>query len=323
METEPLGVPEQPCYLNGAAKIATSLSPVELHRELASIENDLGRTRDVSWGPRTIDLDILLYGDLVENSSELIIPHKWMHLRSFVMKPMCELDSELVHPLMGKTMSELAGRIGKNDFVIDESRPQVISVSGLIGVGKTTLASKLCEIFNSPLIAAAYDTNPYIADVYAGRDDLALKSQLYFLESRLEQLGQDSLETGKIVVTDYVFDKDRLFAKMTLNSEQMSAYDKRYAHVAKAVAGPVLVVYLTDSAERCVDRIHGRNRPYEQQITPESLASFAAEYDKLFGEWGGCPVIRLDTSEFDCMNADHVEHLADEIRQYVYVDKAN
>ncbi len=106
-ETEPVGYEEQGLFLNAAARVETSLSPGELLKVCHDIENQLGRVRTVRWGPRTIDLDILLYNGLVIDSPELEVPHPLMHERAFVLQPLCELDPDVVHPVLKKTAKEL------------------------------------------------------------------------------------------------------------------------------------------------------------------------------------------------------------------------
>ncbi len=99
-ETEPVGYLEQDKFLNCVFKINTQLSPEQLLKFLLKTEKELKRERIIHWGPRTIDLDILFYNNLVISSEELIIPHPRMHERMFVLKPMCDLDSEYFHPVL-------------------------------------------------------------------------------------------------------------------------------------------------------------------------------------------------------------------------------
>ncbi len=106
-ETEPVGYVEQEPFLNAAARIETTLSPNELLDVCHEIENQLGRVRTVRWGPRTIDLDILLFGDSIIDMPELEIPHPLMHERAFVLEPLCELDPDVLHPVLKKTTKEL------------------------------------------------------------------------------------------------------------------------------------------------------------------------------------------------------------------------
>jgi 2-amino-4-hydroxy-6-hydroxymethyldihydropteridine diphosphokinase len=100
-ETEPVGVLDQPPFLNGAAALETTLSPRELLGTLLAIERELGRERRERWGPRTIDLDLLLYGDAVVDEPGLTVPHPRLHERHFALEPLHELDPELVVPGRG------------------------------------------------------------------------------------------------------------------------------------------------------------------------------------------------------------------------------
>jgi 2-amino-4-hydroxy-6-hydroxymethyldihydropteridine diphosphokinase len=99
-ETSPEGGPEQDQYLNAAAKIVTTLAPLDLLDALQAIEKELGRKRDVYWGPRTIDLDILLYGQEIIIEDRLTVPHPLMHERRFVMQPLAQIAPEVMHPIL-------------------------------------------------------------------------------------------------------------------------------------------------------------------------------------------------------------------------------
>ena len=109
-ETAPVGPVHQGAFFNAAAELETELDPFDLLDGLAAIEGKAGReprrTR-VKWGPRTLDLDILLYGDRVISSDELVVPHPMLHERWFVLKPLAELDADLVHPVLEMRIGEL------------------------------------------------------------------------------------------------------------------------------------------------------------------------------------------------------------------------
>jgi len=116
--TEPVGGPPgQPRYLNAVAEIATSLDAAQLLRTLQQIERSLGRdrAREVRWGPRTCDLDILLVGRRVVNEPDLTIPHPRLHLRKFVLEGLAQLAPDLEHPVLGKTMSRLLRELDQPD----------------------------------------------------------------------------------------------------------------------------------------------------------------------------------------------------------------
>jgi 2-amino-4-hydroxy-6-hydroxymethyldihydropteridine diphosphokinase len=107
IETEPVGGPPQGPFLNGAAAICTSLSPRELVGVLHSVEEAFGRERGVRWGPRTLDLDLLLYGDRTIHEPDLDVPHPLMHLRRFVLAPLCEIAPDAVHPVLDRSVRDL------------------------------------------------------------------------------------------------------------------------------------------------------------------------------------------------------------------------
>ncbi len=317
LETAPLLNLNQPKYINAVAQIKTSLSPENLLAKLQDIENSFGRTRGEKWGPRTIDLDLLLFDSQIINSSKLTAPHPQMHLRSFVLKGLCQFDAQFAHPVLEESLAELASRLNGADFVLNPDVPQLISIAGIIGAGKTTLAKKLSEVFNAKILFEPYDTNPFLPAVYAGNKDLALDSQLYFLTSRINQLSSDNLAKGRIVISDYVFNKEMIYAKRLLDGRQFALYQEIYKHLRTSVTQPVLVIYLIDSAENCLDRIHQRSRPYEQKIQPEFLKALAADHEQLFADWKICPVIRIQKSKFDCMKDEHINHLVKQIKAYI------
>ena len=105
--TEPVGVTDQDWYVNGVIRIETGLSARDLLGSLLSIETLMGRVRRERWGPRVIDLDILLYGTEVIDEEDLTVPHPLMHTRRFVLVPLAQLDPDLVHPVLKRSMRAL------------------------------------------------------------------------------------------------------------------------------------------------------------------------------------------------------------------------
>jgi 2-amino-4-hydroxy-6-hydroxymethyldihydropteridine diphosphokinase len=319
-ETLPLGQVAQPNYLNGVAEIRTRLEAQELLRRFKDTETALGREPHAKWASRTIDLDLLLYGDRVVKENGLVVPHPDVHLRSFVLDGLCQLDPGLIHPLLREPMSELLQRLNGGNFVLNPAVPQLISVAGVIGVGKTTLAKKLGEVLRAPVLFEPYDTNPFLPQVYAGKAELALDSQLYFLVYRSQQLGKDALPPGGITVTDYVFDQEMIYARRLLNPTQLELYESIYRPFSQRVTTPALVIHVQDSPAHCLERIRRRSRPYEQGVTLAFLEALDSDYRRMFNGWKACPVLRVPATRLTGYAEAVVEHLVLQVRAYVAVD---
>ena len=116
-ETEPWGMKDQPRFINMAIQIETSLEPSELLTVLKEIEKEIGREKSSKWEPRTIDLDILLFDDIILNEDNLTIPHPLMHERDFVLRPLCEIAPDIHHPLLKLSICELMQQFHKKSLV--------------------------------------------------------------------------------------------------------------------------------------------------------------------------------------------------------------
>ena len=105
------GPPGSPPFLNAVAEIETTLSPRELLNRLLEVERTLGRRRDIKWAPRQIDLDLLLYGDVVLDEPDLVVPHPRMHERQFVLEPLAEIAAQHIHPISGKAFVHMLAEL--------------------------------------------------------------------------------------------------------------------------------------------------------------------------------------------------------------------
>ncbi|MCF6157881.1 MAG: 2-amino-4-hydroxy-6-hydroxymethyldihydropteridine diphosphokinase [wastewater metagenome] len=117
-ETIPVGGPPQPMFLNAALSIRTSLPSSQLLSQFQRIEKEMGRVRTQKWGPRIIDIDILLYGDEIINNNQLKIPHPLMHVRTFVLEPLAEIEPNIVHPIFKKTIHQLYNELRTSDSTV-------------------------------------------------------------------------------------------------------------------------------------------------------------------------------------------------------------
>ncbi len=175
-----------------------------------------------------------------------------------------------------------------------------IAIEGPIGVGKTSLVGLLAKRFSGTQILEDV-TNPFLADFYAGKKGAAFQTQIYFLLSRYRQqqeIAQIDLFRN-LVIADYTFAKDKIFAYLTLNDAEIALYDKLYATLAASVPRPDLVVHLTASVETCLGRIRKRGRTYEKTIAPEYLKSLVEAYNYFFYHFRDCPLLVVETNEID------------------------
>lgn len=307
----------QPEYLNGIAEVETELPAQQLLKELKDIENELGREKTEKWQPRLIDLDIIFYGNDIIDIPSLQIPHRQSHLRSFVLEGMCQLEPDKIHPVLKRTCKQLWDRLGGGNYFIDNSEPTVIEMSGPIGVGKTTLAEGLRQRFDGQLLKEKYDENPYLPLVYEGRDDLALKSELFFLENSLSELKKTGLTTDVVYIADYIFEKSTIYPKLYLSEDDFKIFDTNYIRAKQQVAKPTLVIDIFDTAENCLDRIHTRCREYEQDINTDFLRQLSAEYEKMLENWSTSPVMRINAADFNFRDNNCLDHIFDEVKHYV------
>ena len=130
-ETSPVGGPAaQPDYLNGVVRARSLANPGQTLRRLQQIEEQLGRRRPQRWAPRTIDLDLLLYGRLVLDTPELTVPHPRLHLRRFALQPLCDLAPDLTHPVSGHTVQHMLAQLGRDETVIRRISSHLPDTSG-------------------------------------------------------------------------------------------------------------------------------------------------------------------------------------------------
>lgn len=203
----------------------------------------------------------------------------------------------------------------------DTSRPTdcpytYIALEGVIGVGKTSLTGMLAEHLNGRCVLEAVDANPFIVDFYRDQRSFAFKTQLFYLISRFKQqldIPQPDLFQSPVIV-DYVFQKDRIFANVNLDDNELELYNTLCDVLEPRITPPDLVVYLQASTERLLERIKKRGRDFERGMSREYLEALNTAYNDLFFHYSDAPVFIVNTDEIDFVeNRSHFEDLAAKI----------
>jgi len=181
-------------------------------------------------------------------------------------------------------------------------RPRYIAVEGPIGAGKSTLARILADEMGAQLVPELPEQNPFLGSFYEDPKRYALATQLFFLLQRYTQ--QQDLLQGDLfarggLVSDYLFSKDRLFASLTLSSDEMALYDRIFDSLHPRVLKPDLVVYLQARLDVLMARIHKRGRKEEQTIKPEYVQEVAGAYTRYFFDYDECPLLIVNASDID------------------------
>jgi len=176
-----------------------------------------------------------------------------------------------------------------------------IAIEGSIGAGKTSLANILAEKMEARLILEETEENPFLSDFYKDKERYAFQTQIFFLLSRYRQQ-QDLFAPDlfqKKVVSDYLFDKDRIFASVTLNPNEFYLYERLVSILEKDVPRPDLVIYLQANAEVLLSRIKERERPYEKNINLEYIQTLNEAYNYYFFHYTKTPLLVVNTDRID------------------------
>lgn len=179
--------------------------------------------------------------------------------------------------------------------------PRYIAIEGPIGAGKTTLAHRLANSLGLNILLEAPEENPFLGAFYKDRRAYALQAQLFFLLQRARQvdgLRQQQLFDGGWV-TDFMFDKDPLFARLNLSGPEMKLYDDIYQRLAWQAPVPDCVIYLHAPVPRLLQRVDIRGRPEEDAMEQNYLEKVAETYAEYFAAYNAAPLIRVDADQLD------------------------
>jgi len=192
-----------------------------------------------------------------------------------------------------------------------------IAIEGPIGVGKTSLAGLLAEKFGGVTLVEEVEANPFLPKFYADIKKHAFQTQVFFLLSRYQQqkeLVQQDL-FGEMVVSDYLFAKDRIFAYLNLDENELTLYEQIYRILDPSIPRPDLVIYLQASTEVLLERIDKRAVDFESSISEGYLERLVEAYNRYFFHYSDTPLLTVNTSDIDFVeNPSDLDDLVREIK---------
>jgi deoxyguanosine kinase len=211
--------------------------------------------------------------------------------------------------LNGNNLNNISQLTGTNQI-------SYIAVEGVIGAGKTSVAAMLAERLNAKLILESFEDNPFLEKFYNDPASYAFRTQMFFLLERYTQL-QDLHQKDlfhSCIVSDYVFEKDKIFAYMNLSDDELKIYEQVVQGLDKGIIAPDLVIYLQSSVERLMQNIRKRGRPIEQEITEDYIDSLNEAYNYFFSRFKASKVMIVNCEEADFVNnPEDFENLVNEI----------
>jgi len=200
-----------------------------------------------------------------------------------------------------------ADTLAVTELIKDREIPRFITVEGPIGVGKTTLAKRLAESFNYETLLERPEENPFLAGFYKNRRQNALATQLFFLFQRAQQI-QDMRQQdlfSPVRISDFLIEKDRLFARANLEDAEFALYEQVYSQITIDAPKPDLVIYLQAPVDALMDRILKRGISEERNIDRDYLELLNEAYSEFFLYYDDAPVLIVNCADIDFINNDN------------------
>jgi len=176
-----------------------------------------------------------------------------------------------------------------------------IAIEGVIGAGKTSLAKKIADRLDANFIVEEFEKNPFLESFYEDRKRYAFQTQMFFLINRYEQ--QKRLNQGdlfsKFIVSDYIFEKDKIFAYLNLEGDELKLYEAMFPLLERDLRKPDLVVFLQSSVDRLMFNIKKRGRKIERSITRSYISELSEAYNNFFFKYNNTPLLIVNTTEID------------------------
>jgi deoxyguanosine kinase len=197
-----------------------------------------------------------------------------------------------------------------------------IAIEGVIGVGKTTLAQMLSDQLGARLVLEKFEENPFLPNFYKDPEHYAFQTQIFFLLSRYRQ--QQELFQADLfhshIVSDYIFEKDKIFAYLTLRDDELKLYENLLSTIEKTIPPPDLVIYLQSSNDRLLANIKKRGREMEKHMSDDYIKELNEAYNYFFFRYKSTPLLIVKATDIDFVN--NPEHFEDLLTQILRLNKA-
>jgi len=286
--TRPIGGPPgQGDFLNAAARLETSLSLQELHSVLKATEAAVGRVRADRWGPRTLDLDLLLYDEQVVETPELTVPHPRMAFRRFVLEPAAEIAPDMRHPTIGWTVAELRDHVRTRT-------PYVAAITGVVAADKTALA-----IATAAAIAGRIIRDPDPVDISLDAIRASRRSfdeVLELLERRARPIRMTGWTSSDfMLVSDYLFDESQILFMSVI--DRRGEFTERFEELSNTLSRPKLLAILNSPlrASWFIEAIIA-STPIQSRMRETMVGMGTALSSHVATSWRG-PLLRLEASK--------------------------
>ena len=199
---------------------------------------------------------------------------------------------------------------------VPRSEIRHVAIEGVIGAGKTTLANMLCDQLGARLVLERFEENPFLPKFYEDPEHYAFQTQIFFLLSRYKQ--QQNLFQADLfhdfLISDYIFEKDKIFAYLTLADEELKLYETLLSAIERSVPTPDLVVYLQCSTERLMSNIRSRGRKMEENISEDYIRDLNEAYNYFFFRYKATPLLIVKATDIDFVNnKDDFQDLLEQI----------
>jgi deoxyguanosine kinase len=310
-------------FYNCVIKVHTLLTPIQIFNKLQKIEIQMGRNtqKNETYQNRIIDVDILFFNNEIIDNNQLNIPHKCLQDRNFVLLPMQELDENFKHPIFNTSIENLVKTCidTVKCEIVDTINHQLkfnkqynyIAIEGNIGIGKTTLATKISEDFNAKLVLERFADNPFLPKFYEDASRYAFPLEVSFLADRYKQMTDDLAQYDlfkDFVIADYQIFKSIIFAQITLSEDELKLYKTLFDIIYKETPKPDLYIYLYQNIENLLKNIQKRGRDYEQNIDAIYLEKINKGYLDFIKNQNYLNIHIIDVSEKDYVNKQEDYH---------------